>query len=419
MLDLKWIRENPEALDAALNRRGLKPKAQEILALDAQKRALQTQLQALQTTQNTLNHQNLSAEEKRLQGMQLKADIQNMTPQAEALEEALSQQLACLPNIPHPSVHSGVDPIEVKRFQSQRPEPKNPLPHEQLGEALGMMDFKRAAQISGSRFVFLSHDLARLERALVTFMLETHREEGYIEMATPYLVRAEAAYGTGHLPGFADNMFQTQEGHYLIPTAELVLTNWVREQVLNNSELPLRLMAATPCFRVEAGSGGRDVKGMIRMHQFTKVELVHICTPETSEQEHHILVASAERVLQKLDLSYRVMLLGAGDMGSCAQICYDLEVWMPGQQAFREISSCSNCGDYQARRLKTKYHKSPDASEKPWVHTLNGSGLAVGRTLIAILEQYQQEDGSILLPIVLQKLMGQERIAPLSLRANA
>jgi seryl-tRNA synthetase len=284
-----------------------------------------------------------------------------------------------------------------------------PKQHYELGEALGLMDFETASKLSGARFVLLKGALSRLERAIAQFMLDIHGAEfGYMEITPPLLVNDAAAFGTGQLPKLKDDMFQTNHGHWLIPTSEVSLTNMVAGDILNLQQLPMRFTAYTPCFRAEAGAAGRDTRGMIRNHQFTKVELVSITTPEQSDAEHERMTNAAESILQKLDLPYRKMLLSTGDMGFCAKKTYDLEVWLPGPQTYREISSCSNCGDFQARRMNTRYRKDQDKPQ--FVHTLNGSGLAVGRTLIAILENYQQADGSITIPEVLRKYTNFDKI---------
>lgn len=421
MLDIKIIRQTPEALDAALSRRGKEPMAAAILALDHEHRTLQAEVQALQTTRNAIAKQFGDAKRQGLDTAQLaqqaddvKQQLASCESQAQALQEKLTFELSSLPNIPAMDVPEGHDEtqnVEIRRYGHPPRFDFEPQAHFDLGENLGMMDFERAAKISGARFVVLKHDLARLERALATFMLDIHtREFGYTEVHPPVLVNDAALYGTGQLPKFRDDQFQTTNGHWLIPTAEVVLTNLVAGDILPVADLPLRYTAYTPCFRLEAGSAGRDTRGMIRQHQFGKVELVSIVAPDSSEQEHERMTQAAEKILQCLGLSYRVLALCAGDMGFSAQKTYDLEVWLPSQNTYREISSCSNCGDFQARRMNTRFRPTPTADQqKPatsFVHTLNGSGLAVGRTLVAILENYQRADGSIQIPEVLVPYMG-------------
>ena len=334
---------------------------------------------------------------------------------ARAASEArkkIDEILAALPNLPADDVPEGPDETAnvLIRTVGRRPQFNfEPLPHEAIGEKLGMMDFARAAKLSGARFVVLKSTLARLERAIAQFMLDLHTQEfGYTEVAPPFLVREETAYGTGNLPKAAEDMFQTTAasgGMWLIPTAEMPLTNLVAGEILDDKDLPLRFTAWTPCFRSEAGAAGRDTRGMIRVHQFPKVELVSIAKPDESAAEHERMTACAEEVLKRLGLAYRVMLLSSGDMGFSAQKTYDIEVWLPGQNAYREISSCSNCGAFQARRMNARYRPAGEKGTRP-VHTLNGSGLAVGRTMIAILENYQRHDGTVTIPPVLQPYMG-------------
>jgi seryl-tRNA synthetase len=346
---------------------------------------------------------------------ELKTTMPQLEAAAKAADEELAAALAPIPNLPLDEVPDGVDEhsnVQRHVFGQARHYGFAPKPHDDLGGALGSMDFETAAKLSGARFVVLKKGLARLERAIGQFMLDLHtNEHGYTEVNPPLLVREQTAYGTGNLPKSAEDMFCTREGLWLIPTAEMPLTNLVRESIVDEKELPMRLTALTPCFRAEAGAAGRDTRGMIRQHQFTKVELVSITTPEESKDEHERMLACAEEVLRQLDLHYRVMTLCAGDMGFAAQKTYDIEVWMPGQGqegkntgAYREISSCSVCGDFQARRMDARY-RGPDGKPR-FVHTLNGSGTAVGRALIAVMETYQQEDGSIAVPDVLQPYMG-------------
>jgi len=426
MHDLRAIRENPEAFDAALKKRGLPPRAEEVLRLDRAWRTAETTSQEAQADINRLSRavgaamrgardaMNAASEAASL----IEAANQAKSRQAEASEAAASSRkqidelLASLPNLPADDVPVGPDETANVLLRTVGAPPQfnfAPLAHEVIGEKLGMMDFARAAKLSGSRFVVLKGPLARLERALAQFMLDLHTgENGYSEIAPPFLVREETAYGTGNLPKAAEDMFQTTAasgGMWLIPTAEMPLTNLVAGEILDEKELPLRFTAWTPCFRSEAGAAGRDTRGMIRVHQFPKVELVSIAKPEDSAAEHERMTACAEEVLKRLGLAYRVMLLSSGDMGFAAQKTYDLEVWLPGQNAYREISSCSNCGAFQARRMNARYRPAGEKGTRP-VHTLNGSGLAVGRTMIAILENYQRHDGAVAIPPVLQPYMG-------------
>jgi seryl-tRNA synthetase len=340
---------------------------------------------------------------------QLKRLIQSQEEEERALADRLKQMLSVIPNLPLDEVPDGPDETfnrEVARHGSAPEFSFKPRQHFEIGEALGLMDFELATAIAGSRFVVLRGALARLERALAQFMLDLHTaENGYEEAYVPYLVRDEALYGTGQLPKFAEDQFSTTDGRWLIPTAEVSLTNFARHRILHEKQLPMRLVAYTPCFRSEAGAAGKDTRGMIRQHQFSKVELVSITTPEESRPELERLRAAAEKVLQRLGLHYRVVVLSAGDMGFAAQMTYDIEVWLPGQDAFREISSCSVCGDFQARRMEARYRAAEGKSPR-YVHTLNGSGLAVGRTLIAVLENCQQADGAVRIPPVLRPYMG-------------
>jgi seryl-tRNA synthetase len=416
MFDLRWIREHPEAFDAGLAKRGLAPVAAEVLALDAEHRATLTGLQDAQGRRNELSKQigaarsaggdaaDLIAEVGRL-----KDAIQNGEAASRRFGEGLDKLLQGLPNLPADDVPIGADEganVEIRRHGAPPRFEFQPRQHFELGEALGEMDFETAARLSGARFVVLKGRLARLERGLADFMLDMHtREFGYLEVAPPLLVKAHTAYGTGNLPKFEADLFQTAEGLYLIPTAEMPLTNLVRERILAESELPLRFTACTPCFRSEAGAAGKDTRGMIRQHQFSKVEMVSIATPDGSAVEHERMTACAEAVLRRLGLHYRVLTLCTGDMGAAARKTYDIEVWLPGQGRFREISSCSNCGDYQARRMEARFRPAEGKGMR-FVHTLNGSGLAVGRTLIALLENGQQADGSILLPEALRPYVG-------------
>jgi len=424
MHDIRQIRENPEAFDAGLARRGVAPVAADILALDEQRRALQTRLQEGQNRRNEASKaigkamsqgDTATAEALKTEVAGFKDALPALEAEEKDLGIRLQDALAGLPNIPADEVPDGEDEAgnaEVARWGTPREFEFAAKEHADLGPALGL-DFETGALISGARFTFLKGQMARLHRALAQFMLDTQTEQnGYIECSVPLLVKDEAVYGTGQLPKFAEDLFRTTDGRWLIPTAEVSLTNAVREQILSPEALPLRMTALTPCFRSEAGAAGRDTRGFIRQHQFEKVELVTICKPEDSEAEHARMAAAAEGILQALELPYRKMLLCAGDMGATARLTYDLEVWLPGQQAYREISSISNCGDFQARRMNARY--KPEGSKKTeFVHTLNGSGLAVGRTLVAVLENYQQEDGSVLVPDALKPWMGEiERLQP-------
>jgi len=417
MHDIRLIRDNPESFDAALARRGVAPASADLLALDARRRDVATRMQEAQGRRNEASKLIGAAMAKgdKDTAEALKAEVAALKTTLPALEDEerqLSAQaaaaLAALPNLPADAVPEGEDEagnVEVARWGTPRQFAFAPREHADLGPALGL-DFETGALISGARFTFLRGQMARLQRALAQFMLDHQTGvNGHVECAPPLLVKDEAVFGTGQLPKFAEDLFRTTDGRWLIPTAEVSLTNAVREQILAESALPLRMTALTPCFRSEAGAAGRDTRGYIRQHQFDKVELVTICKPEDSAAEHERMTAAAESVLQALDLPYRRMLLCAGDMGFTARITYDLEVWLPGQDAYREISSCSNCGDFQARRMNARYR--PDGGKgTEFVHTLNGSGLAVGRTLVAVLENYQQEDGSVDVPAALAPYMG-------------
>lgn len=420
MIDLRWLREDPEAFDRALARRGHPPAAAEILAADAERRALETRLQEEQATRNRLSREigqqkGRPSPETLAEMAALKERVKEGEERLRGLQARLDALLAAFPNPLAADVPDGPDAShnrEVRRWGEPRSLPFAPRPHDELGPPLGM-DFARAAKLSGARFVALWGQLAALERALARFMLDLQTgEHGYTEVAVPYLVRDEALFGTGQLPKFGEDLFKTTTGHWLIPTAEVPLTNLVAGDILDEAQLPMRLTACTPCFRSEAGAAGKDTKGMIRQHQFTKVELVSVTTPETSEAEHERMVACAEEVLKRLELPYRVVLLCAGDTGFAARKTYDIEVWLPGQGTYREISSCSNCGDFQARRMSARFRGKEDRRTR-FVHTLNGSGLAVGRTLIAVLENFQEADGSVSLPAALRPYLGgRERLEP-------
>jgi len=417
MHDIRAIRENPEAFDAGLARRGLEPVAATILWLDRARRDVLTRAQEAQARRNEASRAigAAMAGGDRATADQLRAEVATLKDLLPALEDEergatadLNAALAALPQIPADDVPPGADEagnVELARWGTPRSFDFTPREHADLGPPLGL-DFETGALLSGARFTFLRGQMARLHRALGQFMLDLQTgQHGYSECITPLLVRDEAAFGTGQLPKFADDLFRTTDGRWLIPTAEVSLTNSVRETILPDAALPMRLTALTPCFRSEAGAAGRDTRGFIRQHQFEKVELVSITRPEQSDAEHERMTACAEAVLQALDLPYRKVLLCSGDMGFTARKTYDLEVWLPGQGTFREISSCSNCGDFQARRMNARYR--PDGARgTEFVHTLNGSGLAVGRTLVAVLENGQQADGSVDVPAVLAPYTG-------------
>jgi seryl-tRNA synthetase len=454
MHDIKSIRDNPQAFDAALKRRGLEPLSASLLAIDEKRRAAILASEQAQARRNSASKEIGDAKKAKddaraaklmVEVAELKTTMPQLEAAAKAADEELARELAAIPNLPLDDVPDGVDEhgnVQRHVFGKIRNYAFNPKPHDDLGGALGFMDFETAAKLSGARFVVLKKGLARLERAIGQFMLDLHsNEHGYTEINPPLLVRDNVMFGTGQLPKFRDDQFcattvlsetehqerieaaeaasgkytkplqkfvvSDRDPYWLIPTAEVPLTNLVRESILDEKELPLRFTALTPCFRAEAGAAGRDTRGMIRQHQFTKVELVSIATPEASRDEHERMLSCAEEVLRRLDLHYRVMTLCAGDMGFSAQKTYDIEVWMPGQGeggAYREISSCSVCGDFQARRMDARY-RGPDSKPR-FVHTLNGSGTAVGRALIAVMETYQQQGGSIAVPDVLQPYMG-------------
>jgi seryl-tRNA synthetase len=436
MHDIKSIRDNPTAFDGGLKRRGLAPLSASLLAIDEKRRAAILASEQAQARRNAASKEIGDAKKAKDEARAAKlmsevAELKTTMPQLElaarTADEELAKELAAIPNLPLDEVPDGVDEhgnVQRHVYGRIREYGFAPKPHDDLGDALGYMDFAAAAKLSGARFVVLKKGLARLERAIGQFMLDLHtNEHGYAEINPPLLVRNDTMFGTGQLPKFEDDQFWAVKGELLadgaavenlrterlglIPTAEVSLTNLVRESIIDEKELPMRLTALTPCFRAEAGAAGRDTRGMIRQHQFTKVELVSIATPENSRDEHERMLSCAEEVLKRLDLHYRVMTLCAGDMGFSAQKTYDIEVWMPGQGeggAYREISSCSVCGDFQARRMDARYR---GADGKPrFVHTLNGSGTAVGRALIAVMETYQQQDGSIAVPEVLQPYMG-------------
>jgi seryl-tRNA synthetase len=446
MHDIKWIREHRDDFDRALKRRGLPAQSAKLIALDEQRRAAIQKAEAAQARRNAAsreigaakkNKDEAAAQALMAEVAELKNAIPALEKQEKVVAQALDDALATIPNLPAADVPDGVDEtgnVEHHHFGAKRNYSFQPKQHFELGEQLGFMDFETAAKLSGARFVVLKSGLARMERALGQFMVDLHAtEHGYQEIAPPLLVKDEVMYGTAQLPKFADDQFAAYAGLagkelfanirngmmqfpseleaiggnlWLIPTAEVPLTNLVREQIREEAELPLRFTAYTPCFRAEAGAAGKDTRGMIRQHQFNKVELVSITTPEQSKDEHERMLSCAEEVLRRLGLHYRVVTLCTGDMGFASQKTYDIEVWLPGQGMYREISSCSNCGDFQARRMAARYRAKGQKNETRHVHTLNGSGTAVGRALIAVMETYQDEGGRIAVPDVLQGYMG-------------
>jgi seryl-tRNA synthetase len=417
MHDLKWIRENPAAFDAALARRGAAAMSAAIVEMDQKHRAVITELQTLQSRRNDVSKQIGGVKSKGGDAAPLMAEVASIKDKMTALEadekrlgEEVRGVLLGIPNILHASVPDGKDEsanIEVRKWGTPTNLSFKAKDHADIGVALGLMDFDQAAVISGARFVVLKGALARLERAIAQFMLDTHTQEnGYTEVNPPVLVKGESLVGTGQLPKFEADLYKTNADLYLIPTAEVSLTNLVSGRILDGGELPMRMTAFTPCFRSEAGAAGKDTRGMIRQHQFNKVELVSIVTPEESEAELERMTKCAEGILQKLELPHRTMALCAGDIGFGSNRTYDLEVWLPGQAAYREISSCSNTGEFQARRMNARCRPPGETKGTRFVHTLNGSGLAVGRTLVAILENYQNEDGTVRIPTVLKPYMG-------------
>jgi seryl-tRNA synthetase len=427
MHDIRAIRADPAAFDAALARRGLAAASPDIIAKDTERRTLLTALQEKQARRNALSREvgqgkrsgaDTSAPEA--ESLALRGDIEALEQRASALDEEIRGVLESLPNILDPDVPDGPDEtanVVVKKHGEPRDLGFQPKQHFELGEALGMMDFATAAKLAGARFVVLRGPLARLERALGQFMIDLHsREHGFTEMAVPSLVNDATLYGTGQLPKFAGDNFRTTDGRWLIPTAEVPLTNTVAGEIVAEKDLPIRLTALTDCYRSEAGAAGRDTRGMLRQHQFRKVEMVAITHPDRSAEEHDRMTRCAERVLTLLEVPFRRVVLSSGDTGFGAAKTFDLEVWLPGQQAWREISSCSNCRDFQARRMNARF-RAADGKTVAFVHTLNGSGIAVGRALIAVMENCQQADGSILVPEVLWPYMGgnagsMQRITP-------
>jgi len=421
VLDVKWIRENQEAFIKGMRDRGSddpEVTLNRILKADEERRETTQVLQDAQARRNAASkdigkakQSKNEAEAKRLMDevAGLKETIQEGEDKERTQDKALHDLLAAIPNMPAADVPVGPDEsanVELRKVGTPPAFDFAPKQHFEIGEALGMMDFETAAKLSGARFVVLKGPLARLERALAQFMLDLHTtEHGYTEVNPPLLVRDDTMFGTAQLPKFREDQFAAGDGYWLIPTAEVPLTNLVREEIVDEAKLPMRVTAGTPCFRAEAGAAGKDTRGMIRQHQFTKVELVSVTTPEESAAEHERMTQCAETVLQKLGLPYRVVVLSTGDMGFAAQKTYDIEVWLPGQGTYREISSCSNCGDFQARRMNARY-RPKDSKATQFVHTLNGSGVAVGRALIAVLENYQEADGSVRVPEALQSYMG-------------
>ena len=416
MFDIKWIRENPEAFDKGLARRNLEPQSEALIALDKKRRQAETQAQELQASRNKLAKEIGNAKGRGEDASEIIAEVSRSKEaqgaaeeNARTLTEELTTALSVIPNLPSDSVPDGASEADNREERTWGDKPKFDFAakeHFDLGEALGLMDFETAAKMSGARFVVLSGALARMERALAAFMLDLHTEEHQLtEVNPPALVRDTALYNTGQLPKFGDDLFKTDDGFWLIPTAEVPLTNMVADTIIDEATLPRRMVAMTWCFRSEAGSSGKDTRGMIRQHQFTKVEMVSIVKPEESDAELERMTGCAEEVLKRLELPYRVVTLCTGDLGFGARRTYDLEVWLPGQDSYREISSCSNCGDFQARRMKARFRPEGEKTTQ-FVHTLNGSGLAVGRTLVAVLENYQRADGSIVVPEALRPYMG-------------
>ena len=416
MHDINFIRSNPIQFDNAMKSRGIEPCSDKIIKIDEEKRNTQTVLQNILADRNNLskqigvlksNNKNVNSVVEKVE--KLKDQISNLKELENIKDDELNAILTRIPNIPAEDIPSGKnekDNVEYKRW-GRKPEFKfKPKKHFEIGENLNLMNFDLASKISGSRFVILKGMLAKFERAIAQLMLDKHtNENGYTEMVVPFLVKDKSLFGTGQLPKFSEELFTAGENHWLIPTAEVPLTNLVRDQILNENSLPMRVTSYTPCFRLEAGAAGKDTKGMLRQHQFTKVELVSVTTPEHSEKELERMLSSAESILQDLNIHYRVMTLCTGDMGFSANKTYDIEVWLPGENTYREISSCSNCGDFQARRMNAKFRRE---NNNIFVHTLNGSGLAVGRTLIAILENYQTEDGNVDIPQILQKYLNNQ-----------
>jgi seryl-tRNA synthetase len=424
MHDIRAICDDPEAFDAALSRRGAAPVAASLVALDATRRAIVTELQTAQSRRNEASKaigqargsgDTATADALMAEVAALKDRLPALEAEGRAADAALAEMLAALPNLPAADVPDGIDEhgnVEVHRRGTPPTFDFAPAEHDAIGAKLGL-DFEAAAAMSGARFVAMKGGIARLHRALGQYMLDVQTSEhGYTEVAPPLLVRDEALFGTGQLPKFAEDLFRTTDGRWLIPTAEVSLTNLVRGQIMNAAALPLRFAALTPCFRSEAGAAGKDTRGLVRQHQFDKVELVTITTPEASDDELERMTGCAETILDRLGLAYRRMLLCAGDMGFGARRTYDLEVWLPGQGRYREISSCSTCGDFQARRMDARFRPEGEKGTR-FVHTLNGSGLAVGRALVAVIENYQTANGAVRIPQVLRPYMaGVEILEP-------
>jgi len=417
MLDLKLIRTNPDLVKEGLRKRGTEVVVHELLQLDQERRSTLVKLEALKNKRNTVSKEvgRLKAAKEDASSIieemrQVNEEIKGLDYQVRAIDDQIQAKLLTIPNLPAQDVPEGKDEsfnLEVRRWGAPRKFEFDPKPHWEIGEERGILDFERGAKISGARFTVLKGLGARLERALVNFMLDLHiNKHSYTEIFPPYLVNRDSMIGTGQLPKFEEDMFKVDpQGYYLIPTAEVPVTNLHREEIMSLEELPKKYVAYTACFRAEAGAAGRDTRGLIRQHQFNKVELVKFTKPEESAQEHEKLVSDAEDVLQKLGLPYRVVLLSSGDMGFAAAKCYDLEVWLPSFGLYREISSCSNYRDFQARRANIRYRPTVDAKPE-FVHTLNGSGVAIGRTVAAIIENYQEKDGSVRIPEVLIPYMG-------------
>ena len=417
MHDIRAIRTDPAGFDLAMGRRGLPPVSAELMTLDLERRAASTALQEMQARRNALakeigqgKRSGVDTSVLEAEATALRGEMESLDRRVPELDAAIRRILETLPNVLDPSVPDGPDETaNVVLKLSGEPRGFNfaPKQHFELGEALGMMDFATAAKLAGARFTVLRGPLARMERALGQFMLDQHtNERGYLETIVPSLVNEATAYGTGNLPKFEEDLFKTTDGRYLIPTAEVPLTNTVAGEIVAEKALPMRLTALTDCYRSEAGSAGRDTRGMLRQHQFRKVELVCIAHPDRSADEHEWMTRSGEMILEKLGLPYRRVLLCAGDTGFASTRTHDLEVWLPGQGMYREISSCSNCKDFQARRMNARYRGGADGKAVAYVHTLNGSGVALGRALIAVMENYQQEDGSIVVPDALRPYMG-------------
>jgi seryl-tRNA synthetase len=420
MIDINFVKANPGALDAALKNRNKAPCEKELLRLEEAFKARQTELQNLLQERNSISEKFAKAKAGGSDTSQfterieiVKSKIRDLTEKADVARDEYMALLASLPNIPAPDCPVGIDEvanIEVRRDGTPRTFDFEPIEHNEIGSRLGMMNFDRAAKIAGSRFVFLFSELARLERALAQFMLDIHTEKnGYTEVYVPLILDKVAMFGVGQLPKFEEDLFKTTIGTYLIPTAEASLTNIFNDEIISEKDLPLRYTAYTPCFRSEAGAAGKDTAGMLRQHQFGKVELVSITTPNQAVEEHERMTACAEEILQRLELPFRTVVLSTGDMGFASEKTYDIEVWLPGQGKYREISSCSRCGTFQARRMNTRF-KCEKSRKNEFVHTLNGSGIAVGRCLIAVLENYQQADGSVAIPDALAPYFGQNVI---------